>query len=386
MAIETRFYHSGMGGMPSATVVALGGILAVLDLLSDGANVTTVTGVTRSGSTATYTTSVAHNFNLGDPVENTGWTQTEYNNIARVTAKTSTTYSVTVTGTPTTPGSGTSMSAKHPSAGWTKASLGTNITGYRTKVGSSNGHYLQVEDNNPYGDSNVGCRIRMAVGLTALDTGTQLAEQCRIQKANGGWVMFADHKTCYIIMNGVNVLAFGEIASYTPADQYNWFCNRGENGSTTATVFSGSGVPGRHFPAIGQESSASAAGYGAKLLRDTSQIGTDVYAAPALLMLSYPGVTTPNITGTQGIGAPSSVDGSVPCMPIPLVEFPSTWAVRGLLRGCYLPLGRMTASFTNNFLRLDDVTIGGTLRSAVLTKFAVGAAGQLVFDIGDTWG
>jgi hypothetical protein len=66
------------------------------------------TSITRSGSTATCTTPLAHGFNVGDRINIRGANQAEYNGIFVLTAvPTSTTFTFTVAGSPATPATGT---------------------------------------------------------------------------------------------------------------------------------------------------------------------------------------------------------------------------------------------------------------------------------------
>lgn len=68
----------------------------------------TVSGITRSGSTATVTTSAAHNLAVDDEVEILGATPTGYNGIFTVlTVPSSTTFTVTVASSLATPATGT---------------------------------------------------------------------------------------------------------------------------------------------------------------------------------------------------------------------------------------------------------------------------------------
>lgn len=66
-----------------------------------------VSGITRSGSTATATTATAHGFETGEIVRIAGATQTEYNGDHRITVASSTTFTYAVSGSPTTPATGT---------------------------------------------------------------------------------------------------------------------------------------------------------------------------------------------------------------------------------------------------------------------------------------
>lgn len=67
-----------------------------------------VTGITRVSATATATTASAHNYSVGDRVTVSGSAQTEYNITATIlTVPSTTTFTYTVAGTPTTPATGT---------------------------------------------------------------------------------------------------------------------------------------------------------------------------------------------------------------------------------------------------------------------------------------
>jgi hypothetical protein len=66
-----------------------------------------VTSITRSGSTATVTTTAPHGFPTDYWVLHAGAGQAEYNVVARITVTGASTYTFTVSGTPATPATGT---------------------------------------------------------------------------------------------------------------------------------------------------------------------------------------------------------------------------------------------------------------------------------------
>lgn len=84
-----------------------------LDGISYGLTETapTVSSITRSGSTATVTTSAAHNLVTGDNVTISGATQTEYNGTYTITATGGSTFTYTISGTPATPATGSPVIA-----------------------------------------------------------------------------------------------------------------------------------------------------------------------------------------------------------------------------------------------------------------------------------
>lgn len=71
-----------------------------------------LTSITRSGSTATVTTTVAHGLTSGDTVRISGASETEYNGDVVVTVTGATTFTYTVSGSPATPATGTPVYEK----------------------------------------------------------------------------------------------------------------------------------------------------------------------------------------------------------------------------------------------------------------------------------
>lgn len=151
MPLQVKYFDSTLPGAPSLTGQA-GTLVTLLDaVLVNGFNTKTVSGITRSGSTATATTSTAHGYAIGAVLPLvlaiSGADQPEYNGEFVVTPLTTTTFSFTVTGTPATPATSSGgMSSKVAPLGWSKPFSGTNLAIYKQPVGS-NGMYLRVDDN-----------------------------------------------------------------------------------------------------------------------------------------------------------------------------------------------------------------------------------------------
>ncbi|MCC6490665.1 MAG: hypothetical protein IT364_24480, partial [Candidatus Hydrogenedentes bacterium] len=72
----------------------------------------TISTMTRSGSTVTVVTSAAHGYTTDDWVKIRGCDQTEYNGDWKITVSDTTTFTFTITGTPTTPTTGTRQVGK----------------------------------------------------------------------------------------------------------------------------------------------------------------------------------------------------------------------------------------------------------------------------------
>lgn len=89
----------------SAVAMVHGVLLYLLDSVTVKGG--TVSGITRSSTTATVTTAAAHNFQVGDKVVMSGATQTEYNGTFTITTvPTATTFTYEVSGSPATPATG----------------------------------------------------------------------------------------------------------------------------------------------------------------------------------------------------------------------------------------------------------------------------------------
>lgn len=389
MAIDVLLYHSGMSGAPGANLRVAGGLTDLLNAcLVDGFNVRDVTSLVRSGTTVTATISGSNPWQIGGVIALSGADQAAYNGRHRVTARTDSTVTFEVAGSPATPATGT-ITARMPGAGWTKNVLGTNRVAYRSIVPGSEGHWLQVEDDNPYADSNVGARTRMAVNLTGLDTADQLGEQCRIQKGSStGWVLVADGRSCYIVMSATDTLFFGEAASFLGGDQYAFFQSRGENANTSVSVFGNAGwIPGRMFPAMAMDVSALTGSRAVSWLRSYTQIGAHVDGWPVFAAVTSAGGTNTAIDRTQQtLSNPPMADDSIGVFPLLLTEFNPNVRLRGQVRGVYLPFCRFDAgSFANNIMLLDDVTINGDVRKLAICRFGLSSAAQVAFDVGDSW-
>lgn len=396
MTIEVLLYHSAMIGAPSATLNAAGGLTALLDAcLVNGFNVRTLTEITRSGSTATAVVDGANPYQIGEVIEVAGAAPTAYNGRFRVTGRTTSTVSWQVVGTPASPATGT-ITARHPAAGWVRSQFAENVVAYRTIAGGLE-HWVQVEDNNPFNDSSVSSRVRMAVGLTGLDTGTQLAEQCRINKANN-WVLVADGRTVYLVMGQRETFVFGEANSFADVDDYCFVQSRGSNANNTGTVDGTSQQYGRVFPAVSVDTSLTGASFGARVLRSYAQIGPDVLASPAFFR-GYSSSTTAAVNNSRlGSGLTSPVDGKVLLFPIVLIERDGVTegsaglVYRGQMRGVFSMGGFVSpGNFSNGFTMLDDVVIAGQLRRVAVVRFGdnqgFGNPGpmQMAIELADSW-
>lgn len=150
MAVCNFFYKSTDTGAPTETGQA-GSRIALLDaLLINGYNLRSVSGITRSGATATATTTVAHGYSVGDTVLIEGASQSDYNGNAVITSLTTTTFSYAVANSPVTPATGT-ITVKRAPAGWEKTYSGTNKAVYRPPAAAGTRMYLRIDDSGAVG-------------------------------------------------------------------------------------------------------------------------------------------------------------------------------------------------------------------------------------------
>lgn len=123
----------------------------------------TVSSITRSGSTATVTTSSNHGFSNGDLVKISGATQTEYNGGFYVTVVNSTRFTYTVSGAPTTPATGTIRATLFRD---TTAESGSNyVTPFLFACQKTN--VVLVTDGDPTNDTNANANIRARTGVSS---------------------------------------------------------------------------------------------------------------------------------------------------------------------------------------------------------------------------
>lgn len=394
MPQEVMLYHSGQVGAPGANLAIAGGMSGLLDAcLVNGFNVQGVATLTRSGTTATATTSGTHGFAVGEWVDVAGADQAAYNGRVKVTATPAVNqFTYEVTGSPATPATGT-ITARYGPAGWSKPHSGTNGGVYVTGAGSL-GHAMQVEDDNPYADANASCRTRIVTGVSGFpDSGTQLAEQIRVTKGSG-WVLVADHRTCYLNMNGT-MFAFGEFASYLSGDLYAFFQSRNTTASAvTSKVYQDRSTvitninPAAVVPLSDSRVQDNAGGNDAPLclLRPVTQIAPHIRGYCQALPRGGDG--TGSSAATQWVSPLNAADNALPLVPCFALEpYGGNMCLRARFRGVYAPLGQIpSGSFVNNVAVLDDVVIGGDVRKIAVTRIGQGLALHLAFDIGPSWG
>lgn len=152
---------------------AWGDLTTMLDAcLVSGFNLKSVDSITRVGDVATVNISAGHQYQVNQVLLMAGATQAEYNGEVRVLTTTSSSFTFEVTGTPTTPATGT-ITAKVAPLGFEIAFTGTNKRAYRSKNPMSNRPYLRVDNaqdplyNTAYAKKG---KVTMAEGMSDIDT------------------------------------------------------------------------------------------------------------------------------------------------------------------------------------------------------------------------
>jgi hypothetical protein len=133
-----------------------------------------VSSLTRSGSTATATTSASHGYSTGDSVTVSGAAQPEYNGTVTITVTGATTFTYTVSGSPVSPATGT-ITAYREIGG----SVGVGAYAYKTTYVSSKGETLGSTASGSASVTAVeaasGCSASTSTANGALGIGTASA-------------------------------------------------------------------------------------------------------------------------------------------------------------------------------------------------------------------
>lgn len=260
---HNTFYHTDLGAQQVRNTA--GNLVAMLDqCLVNGGPTFSVTGITRSGATATATTT-AHGLSPGGvyPVERrltiSGAGQADYNITALCSITSNTTFTYTVANSPTTPATGTILANTTP-LGWTIAFTATNKRSYLQGSGS-NGFYLDVDDSN----ANYAL-VRGYETMSAIATGSNLFPTVAQQALNAycwhkssaatdrAWVVSGNSKFFRLMIDatgsvttGLIPFEFGDATSEVSGDIYNTTIYA----ATSTTVAYGGGSLGSYYALLG---------------------------------------------------------------------------------------------------------------------------------------
>ncbi len=196
--------------------------------LVDGYGEQTIS-ISRSGSTATITTTSPHGISYSTWYIVSGAAQAEYNGTFRVTPASTTTLTYTVTGTPATPATGTLLGKVAP-AGWTTVIDATSSVllqnagsaryfkikddGYQTNIQTSTDFgRASITGAKNYSDINslVTPFPRTISGTNRHDNNAYGAPVLKKTK----WMIIADEATCYYLTNDTGMTSAVSSSVYT---------------------------------------------------------------------------------------------------------------------------------------------------------------------------
>lgn len=209
----------------------------------------TPTAITRVGSVATVT-KAGHGYQKHNRITQTGWDQPEYNGEFRVESVVDVnTYTINVSGTPTTPGTGATPSVRKSGAGWTKPFTGTNLAAFKQPASLTNPVYFRFDDT-----TTTYATFRGYEAMTAIGTGTgefpttaQRSIALGVNKSGSAdtsartWVLVVSEGTVYFWSANTTasdgstgyMIMFGDFVSYKTGDAWNKFAiGTGWNGSS----------------------------------------------------------------------------------------------------------------------------------------------------------
>ncbi len=378
--------------------------------LVNGYATASVTGITRSGSTATATIATNSTLVTGDYITISGANETDYNVTAQITVLSSTQFTYAVSNSPTTPATGTIL-YKKAAAGWATAFTGTNKRAYRSPNGASNRFYVRVDDSTTVGN----VREAYARGyetMSDVDTGTgpfptvaQLANGVTWNKSITAdatarpWTLVADDKTFYLVIKPQSSTAaatstitcgFGHFTSYKAGDGFNTFIG----GANVSNFTGGSNIAGSGSGLqLMNNWGTTAASYTLYIARAYSQVGGAIQSG-LFNGQSYGASATATSclgTSTSAMPYPNGPDSGLWVSPVFLLDFSgTTMNVRGALPGFYGHLHNTLPQATYDLVTGVVGLSGKTLMAVETSNYgaiagSVTARGLIHFDITGSW-
>lgn len=243
-----------------------GTLIAALDaILVNGYGQVSVSAITLSGTTATVSTAAPHGLRSGDVALIAGAVEPEYNGEHQVTVLDSTTYTIAIAGSPSSPATGT-ITAKRAPGGFSKVFAGTNKAVYRSNDISSRRHFFRVVDAGATSGGPREAQIWGYEEMTDVDSGSGMfptsgqhqygyfwQKSDTADSTGRHWVLVTDGKTFYhfaYIMSQVNTtyaynsltsvgtnmsaVGFGDLISFREGDAHASFIT----GHSTPNQFS----------------------------------------------------------------------------------------------------------------------------------------------------
>lgn len=427
MTLPIKYFSNTMQGAPQLSN-DWGCMTALLDAcLVTGFNLKTISSLTSADAVATAMVSSGHLYEVNQVLLIAGADQAQYNGEVRVLSTTSNAFTYAITGTPVSPATGASISAKAAPLGWEIAFTGTNKRAYRSLNILSNKPCLRVDDGlDPAYTTSYAkkAKVTLAQGMSGIDTfaGARAPYDAMAPTKNeigtgGGstvvdgwykwyyaklganstdanvpatynrpWVLIGDDRGFYLFneavdSSGLGGKCFTDFESYRSADGFNTLLCAHEAyaaASVPPSSINGQGYNGSDWASRFPRTQDSA---GKVLMRPYTQLGSNVNPSFTSLNTNN-GETTSGYS--TGIGWPNGPDYSLLLHPTLLKE------------GSHLR-GRMPGMFhvhNDNpaFNHLDTITnvVGYSGRSFKIVKLTHGPtasnyAAMLAFDITGPW-
>jgi len=238
-------------------------------------------------------------------------------------------------------------------AGWTLEYSGTNTVAFRNSLAAGGtGCHVRIADNT----SN-NARLVVYKSMSAIDVGTDPAPSeslasggYYIYKSSSGdstpraWMLIADERTFYMCCETSpswsntywywNSFSAGDFEPETPGDEFAYYAI----GSLYASSWTG-GFTASQLVYSGSH-------YGMALGRSHTMAEGSVHAWPVSPVQSG----TPGFYGLPAAGDPGS--GKIYCIP---AMISTVSAMRGYLRGAFLPLNQLAMATTPGATRIADV-------------------------------
>lgn len=390
-----RFYSTDIGA-PALDGQA-GSLIGLLDaILVNGYGTASVNSITRSGSTVTVETAVAHGLQLGAVALIAGADQVDYNGQWIVDGVPDTTHFTFDAGvlTPVSPATGT-MTVKRAPVGLTKPFAGTNQAAYQLPAGSTQA-FLSVDDTG-----TTSAAVNMYETMSGVDSGTNPAASGtyvwnKSSTANGtarSWVAYADDRFFWLLVRWhatagrYQLYCFGDPVPTNSLDAYHNYI--------MADTAIGGASPGSNGTAMRVElpngnigSSITTTLAATRLQRTYNQIGSAVGAnriSPMMMVVTtgagigVSGTYAVQI-GTMGMTYPAPNDNGLYVAPIYITE-PNI--IRAVLPGMLAPmhvLNSLDGSLIPNVIGLPGRTVQMQLCNTTGTNFANAA-----FDVTGPW-
>lgn len=382
----------------------VGSLITLLNkCLVDGYTTASVTSITHSGTTATFTLASADtSLATGKYVTFSGATGGDasiYNVTAMVTMTNSTTGTYTLASAPSGNATGTLLYAK-ASLGWARPfSAGTNSQTYRSADTGSNRFYLQIVDNaataggakeaQAYGAEVMGADQSVTSGqfptVAQLASGLCWRKSTTADSTARPWFLWGDDKTFYLVVNsdasvvsGRRVLSFGHLAPFRIGDGYNTFVA----GQSAFNNLNALGGAGHVLGTLGVSLSVATAGV--YLARGYAQTGGAVQVDVAV-PLGNGSVWSLGAVGPAKVLYPNGPDGALWVCPVYVQEYAaSTPVYRGMLPGLYTHMHDPSSAMPIN--EGDTVTNVSGLAGTTLTGVTVCGASTQGLALVDTFG